>query len=102
MKTIEFNEKVYELKYTLGRIEMIENHRHKSVIDVLNNGKMMLADAKVFVGYALHEVGANAYVTPKVAFDLVEAMISKGMYIELLEKAIEAFVDDCGFLYQMK
>lgn len=99
---LEFNEKQYELKYNLKRIEMIENSTGTPMMaELRNNGGMLsISHLKTYVAMALKEQGADVFVKTKAGMEIAEALIENAGYVEVNGAVLEALERDCPFFFR--
>lgn len=99
---VEINGKSYELKYSLQRVELIENATGTSIMAMFqkNNGLMSINELKIYFGYGLKEEGSDIFVNPKKAIDIAEELIEKEGYTEVVTNIMNALQRDCPFFFQ--
>lgn len=99
---IEFNGTNYELKYTLKRIEMIENSTGVPMMSdlVKNSGMLSVAHLRTYIAYALKEEGAEAFMKIGEATKIAEALMEKESYAVLAGAVLEALQRDCPFFFR--
>lgn len=99
---IEIRDKVYELKYNLKRVEMIESSTGVSVMALLqkNGGMFALTDLKTYFALGLKEVGSDVFVKPKEGMDIAEELIERDGYVSADSLVLEALERDCPFFFQ--
>lgn len=97
---IEYEGNKYELKYSLKRIEIIENAMKKSIMSCLQNGFMSINELTICTLYGMKKEGADAFLDPKKAKTIVEDILSEdGSYYMLIDKVAEALERDCPFFF---
>ena len=99
---IETEEKSYELRYGVKRIQMAEAAiGNRSVISIFSD-QPSVKDLVTVAAYGLREEGDAAYVNPKQAISIVEGYIDsdEGGYVQLYKQVAEAVNRDCGFLFR--
>lgn len=98
---IEFNGIQYELKYTLKRMELIENATGKPFMAAaaINKGFLSISDLKTFFAYGIKEIDKN-YVAFSKGQELAEKLIESEGYIPVNKMVVAAIQNDCPFLFQ--
>ena len=96
----EFEEKQYELKYNLKRVEMIEDVTGVPTLATMQRTGMRISHLKVYLGYGLKEAGSDAFVAPKKALDLAEQMIEEMGFASATSLVIETLQRDCPFFFR--
>lgn len=99
----EINGKNYVLKYSIGRIEMIEKATGLSVLAELgkNQGMLGIASLKLYFAYGLKEEGAEVFVPTKKAAEMAEQLIQDEGYVRVCGLVVEALERDCPFFFQV-
>ncbi len=98
---IEFENVVYELKFSLKRIQMIENVIKKPIMSVLQNGFMTIQELTVCCAYGMKKDGADAFIDPKKGFKIIEQLLEEdGAYFSLSDKLAEVLERDCPFFFR--
>lgn len=99
---IEFNGNEYELRYPLGRIEIIETVTKESFMAVLTQSNMMLTikQLRTYFSYGLRKVGGNGHLEPKKAMEIFDQVLPDIGYTNLLGMVLEAIQKDCPFFFQ--
>ena len=98
-----YNEKDYELKFNIKRLEIIEKATGKSSVGMMvadNNGIMGVSSVMAFYSYGLKEAGADTFVAPKVAQEICEARMNEIGYMEVVKELQGAIQHDCPFLFR--
>lgn len=99
--TIELRDKTYELKYSLGRMERIEQAMKRPIAAALQAGGLLsIQDLKIALGMALKEEDANAYVPPQKGLDLAEQLLEKEGYAKATQIVLLAMQRDCPFFFR--
>jgi len=98
---IEINGKQYELKYNMKRIELIENVTGVPLMSAVhkNGGMLSIANLKVYVAYALREVGADALLDIKDGMKLAEKLLENSDFVTVSSEVLEALQRDCPFFF---
>ena len=98
----EINGKAYVLKYNMKRIEMIENVTHMPTMVELQrtNGMFGITSLKAYFSYGLKEEGADVFVRPKEAMQMLEALIESEGYASVCGVVVEAIERDCPFFFR--
>ena len=99
---LKYNEKNYELKYNLKRIEMIEAQTALPTMAQIKqtSGYFGIADLKTYITYGLKEEGADVFVMPSKAQELADEMIMEVGYTRLCSEVLAALEKDCPFFFQ--
>lgn len=96
----DFGVSQYELKYSIKRIEMIEDVTGVPTLATLQRTGMRISHLKVYLGYGLKEAGSDVFIAPKKALDLAEQMIEEMGFAAAMTLVIEALQMDCPFFFQ--
>lgn len=101
---ININGQEYEFKFTLKRIELIENALGESLMSILvtRRGLVSLSQARTIFTYALKQIDGpylNA-VNSKMTEEAFEKTIEETGYTPLVAMIMEAFERDCPFFFQ--
>lgn len=101
---IEYQDKLYELKFNLKRVELIEAAMGKSIMAACvaadKNGLMQLRDLKAFYAYGLKETGAPVFVAPGAAREICEGLIEEIGYIPTVRLVQAALMRDLPFFFR--
>lgn len=98
---LEYNGNTYELKYSIKRIEIIENAMKKPLMSVILKGQLSITELKCMIAYAAKKEGADAFMNPKVGMEMVEHLLEEpGGYVKLSEYVAECIERDCPFFFQ--
>lgn len=99
--TMELSGKRYELKYSLGRMERIEQAMKRPIAAALQAGGLLsIQDLKIAIGMAMKEEDANAYVAPQKGLDLAEQLLEQEGYAKAIQTVLLAMQRDCPFFFQ--
>ena len=98
---LEINGKTYELKYTVGRIRMIEDTLGISLMSTMVNSKGMLSISQLcnFIAFGLKENGKD-YVDFNKGMKIADELLEKKGYANITTTVIEAIQRDCPFFFQ--
>lgn len=97
---IEYRGSNYELRYSVKRIEMIENATGKSVVTMMRSGSLSLTELCACIGYAIKLEGAEGYLSPKQGIEIAEEKLKEqGAYFTLSDEVAEALERDCPFFF---
>lgn len=98
----EFDGKEYELKYSIQRIEMIENITDMPTIASMqkNSGMFSISHLKTYFGYAVKEYGSDVFQPPKKGMEMAEALLQREGYLNVTAMVLEALERDCPFFFQ--
>lgn len=96
------NDKEYELKYTLKKVETIETVLGEPLMAVLvkNNGMMSISNLKTYIAYGLKDVENGTHISPQHGMQCVDKLFESHSYTELTGAVITALERDCPFLFQ--
>lgn len=98
---IEYKGEMYELKYNVKRLEVIETALKKPLMAMIQQGFMSIGELKGCVAYAMKKQGADAFMNPKTAMDIVEDLLSEdGAYYRLTNEVAECLQRDCPFFFR--
>lgn len=100
IKTFTVNNKDYEIRFNIARIEMYENS-HRPILATFsqNGGMFSLSELIGLVGVGLKEVGGN-FVNPKQGQDMARELIEKEGYMPMMEEMAVALERDAGFFFK--
>lgn len=98
---ITYQDKNYELKYNMKRLELIERVTDMPTLaDIKRTGGMLsISSLKAYLAYGLKEEGADAFVPAGKAMEMAENMIQDIGYIDTCGIVLEALDRDCPFLF---
>lgn len=98
---LEINGKTYELKYTVGRVRMIEDTLGISLMSTMVNANGMLSISQLcnFIAFGLKENGKD-YVNFNKGMKIADELLEKKGYANLNVMVIEAVQRDCPFFFQ--
>lgn len=97
---IEYNGTNYELRYSLKRVEMLENAIKKPLMSIVASGFLTLTELCACVGYGIKVEGAEGYLSPKQGMEIAEAKLKEdGAYISLSDEVADALERDCPFFF---
>lgn len=101
-RTITYENREYELKYGVVRVEQIESATKKPLMANLvdTNGFLSLSDLKIIFAYGLKQADANAYVAPKTGMLIAEQMLVEMGYTAMTMKVMEVLQEDLPFMFQ--
>ena len=99
---LDINGKTYELKYTVGRIRMIEDTLGISLMATMVNANGMLSISQLcnFIAFGLKEKGKEGYVDFNEGMKIADELLEKKGYANLNVMVIEAVQRDCPFFFQ--
>lgn len=102
MMTFEVNDKEYELKYNVKRVDMIEAVTKMPLMTTLtqNGGTLTRIDLVNYIAYGIKENGSDVFVSPKEGKELAEELIISEGYAKCLGMVLETIQEDCGFFFQ--
>lgn len=97
-----FQNKEYELRFNMKRIEMIEAVTNMPTMASLSQSKGMLklSDLKTYFGYALKENGSDVFVPVKTSLEIADEFIREKGYAKATELVLTALERDCPFFFQ--
>ncbi len=90
--------RVFELRYDLKAVEMIERATGISIVNLIQNPPSIFI-LKQMIGYALHNEEGNK-VSNQTAIEISEKLIIENGITECFTKAITRILEDCSFLFQ--
>lgn len=95
----EIGDKIYELKYSMKRLEMIEKVIKKSVMATLveTGGMLGIGDCKIFLAYGLYGEDEK-YIPIKQGLEASEKLIEDD-YNMVIMAILEKLQEDCPFLF---
>ena len=98
---LEIDGKTYELKYTVGRIRMIEDTLGISLMSTMVNSKGMLTISQLcnFIAFGLKEAGKD-YIDFNEGMKIADKLLEEKGYVNLNVMVIEAVQRDCPFFFQ--
>lgn len=98
---LEINGKTYELKYTTGRVRMIEDTLGISLMATMVNSKGMLTISQLcnFIAFGLKEAGGG-YIDVNTGLKTADKLLEEKGYVNLNVMVIEAIEKDCPFFFQ--
>lgn len=98
----EINKKNYVLKYSIKRVELIENAVGMPVMADIASHKGMLgiSTLKAYFAYGLKEEGMDTFVPPKSGMEMAEKMIESEGYAAVNGAVMEALERDCPFFFR--
>lgn len=98
---IQYEEKEYELKYNLKRLEIIEAATGISTLaNVKQTGGLLgISSLKAYFAHALKEEGADSFVSPKKATEICESLIESEGYETVCGLVLECLQRDCPFFF---
>ena len=101
--TITIDDKNYELKMSIGRVQQVERKADKPIALILlgNNGMISFADMALIYGWCLLPEGADAYVSPKEGAALFEKDLEQRGYAAVNKNILEAAKESLPFLFKM-
>ena len=67
-----YRERVYDYKFSLKRLELIENQMGGSIMDIMfkTNGMFSIAQMQAFYMFGVKEEGADAFVSAKTGLEI--------------------------------
>ena len=94
----ELESGIYELRYTMKNVELIEAAAGTSIINLIQ-GVPPLAALKSMLGFALYNEDGNK-VSSKRGVELATEVIEKYGMLGAFTQTIERISEDCGFLFR--
>lgn len=93
--------KTYELKYSFGSLETIEDALGRSLSGILFTERTMFSmrELKTMIAFACREVGEDGFVNPADGFGIAERLITEQGYTIAAAEVITAFQRDCPFYF---
>ena len=101
MSEININDEIYELKFNMSRIEMIESQTSMPTLAQLRQteGFLGISDLKAYLQFGLKKKGDDVFVMPKPAREIAEQLIERD-YQEACYLVLEALQRDCPFFFR--
>lgn len=93
----ELDGRIYELRYDIKSIEMIEASTGQSIVNLMN-GVPTLNNLKTMIGCALFNDDNNK-VSVKQGVEIAEKLITTVGMLKCFTASIEKIAEDCGFLF---
>lgn len=96
------NEKEYELKFNLKRIDLIERVIGKPLFGVFiqSKGALTIGEIEAIFSYALKEVGSDTFVSAKEGTKYAEVLLETDGLPVVTAAIIEKLQKDCPFFFQ--
>src|SRR5699024_11670185 len=97
-----FNSKTDVLKYSIQRIEMIDNATGKPILAEFSQNRCMLSisSLKSYFAYGLKEEGSDIFVATKKAMEIAGQLIEAEGYAAVCGLVVEAIERDCPFFFK--
>lgn len=98
----EIGEKNFELKYSIGRIELIEQQTEMPTLVQLQrtSGMLGLHELKIYFAYGLKEEGSNVFYPLKRGLEMCENLIAEKGYTYVVGLVLKSLERDCPFFFQ--
>lgn len=98
----EYNGENYELKFTLERIELVENYlKMPTVADIVKtNGALSISALKTYFGYCLKKEGSDTFESRKHGAEICDHLMEEKGYLAVNNMVIEKMAQDIPFLFQ--
>ena len=94
----ELGNEIYELRYDLKRVEMLESGTGMTIVDIIQSVPS-IARMKMLLGVALFNSAGNPVSTQR-GTEIATDIIQKYGLLESFTKAINKVSEDCAFLFQ--
>lgn len=100
---IKINGQDYELKFSLKRIEMIENATGEPFMVAVqkNNAMLSISNLKTYFGLAIKEAGSDIFLTATKGMELAEKAIEEIGFVPINMAVINTIQRDCPFFFQV-
>lgn len=98
---IEISGRQFDLKYSIKRVEMIENNLGKGIVSsmVHSGGMLSVSELRNCLTFGLVDENGH-YLAPKTAMDYTDALFEQNSYASLCAVVLEAVQRDCPFFFQ--
>jgi len=97
---MELNGKEVSLKYSLNRVDKIEQTLDKSLGEMVVRGSFKINEMKVLVGYALkYEGEGEGYISPVQGMEYAEKIIKENGIAFTQQVIADALQRDCPFFF---
>ena len=99
---IEYNGEVYELKFNLERIKLVENYlKIPTIADIaMTNGALSISSLETYFGFCLKKEGSDTFVSRKDGVAICDAILKEKGYLAVNNMVIEKMTQDVPFLFQ--
>lgn len=99
---MKIGEKEYELKYSLKRVESIENAIGTPLMAAItsNRGMMSLNQLKNCFCYGLKEAGSDVFIPISSGQKIFEQALNEHGYAWIVSEVVDSLQRDCPFFFQ--
>lgn len=99
---IEYDGKKFELKFNLGRLEMIEQQTEMPTLVQMRrtDGMLGIHELKIYFAYGLKEENADVFYPIKKGLEMCEKLIETKGYTYVVGLVLENLERDCPFFFQ--
>lgn len=99
---IEYEGKNFELKFNIGRVELIEQQTEMpTLVQIQKTGGMLgLRELKIYFAYGLKEENADVFYPIKKGLEMCERLIEKKGYTFVVGLVLESLERDCPFFFR--
>lgn len=96
-----YDDKDFEFKFSIGRIELIEQVTEMPTLSNINRtgGLLSIKDLKTYFAYALKEANSDVFFPIKKGMEMCERMIEEQGYEVVCSLVLEALQRDCPFFF---
>lgn len=101
--TYEIGGKSYQLRYSIGRLEQIEQMTGMSAVSMVLaiQGQKFPPISVVRQYFALGLIdGGGVYAPTRAALDFALSQVEQAGYLGMAMEILNALMEDCGFLFQ--
>lgn len=98
----EYEGKNFELKFNIGRVELIEQQTEMpTLVQMKRTGGMLgLHELKIYFAYGLKEENADVFYPIKKGLEMCERLIETKGYTYVVGLVLESLERDCPFFFQ--
>ena len=96
-----FDDKDFEFKFNIGRIELIEQVTEMPTLSNINRtgGMLSIKDLKYYFAYALKEANSDFFFPIKKGMEMCERMIEEQGYEVVCGLVLSSLERDCPFFF---
>ena len=100
LNELTMNDKPVELKFTIARVERVEQAMGKSIASIFSTGQLTISEIKAMFGFGLkYEDGG--WVSPQQGMEYAEKLLQETDYTNVSNIIAEAIQRDCPFFFRM-
>lgn len=104
MTMFQINEKDYELKFNMKRVELMEQRLGEGGVPralLASDGMLSIAQCKTFFAFGLKEAGSDTFLAPAKATELFEQYLEEKGFTEAISRIYEEAQASLGFLFRV-